>query len=202
MKEKFRPYNRIGFFHPCTLHAIASDSFNNCLELDKNIEELKNKGTVEIDNMTFFIEQEAIDKLDKCLLKETIKSIIFLGAFLESYFFDYAASALGQRYTENFIEKIDLISKIVLIPKLVTGKEISRELNYWPGIKELIKWRNKIIHNKTKDAIEFLKNNKDNKSRSLQEEIDLRYIFKLVQSLFDELNKIDPKGMHSYKYAM
>jgi len=51
-------------------------------------------------------EHEKISGLEHLINKTTIKSIIFLSSFLESYLFDYSAIALGQGYTEKHIEKI------------------------------------------------------------------------------------------------
>lgn len=202
MEEDFRPYNRIGHLSPFNLLEIANDSLDEYLVLESKIETLKAEGTFEHENATYFREYLVIDELESKLLKETIKGVIFLGAFLESYFFEYAATALGQGYTEKYIEKIDLTAKIVLVPKLVSGEELKRDLDYWAGIKDLIKWRNKIVHNKTKDAIEFLKSVKDYEPRPLYDEFNLSIMFKSVEKLFDELEKIDGKGLHKFKFGL
>ncbi len=202
MEEDFRSYSRIGHLTPYHLLEIANDSLDEYLALESRIESLKTEGTFQHENHTYFNEHLVIDQLESLLLKETIKGVIFLGAFLESYFFEFAAVALGQGYAEKYIEKIDLTAKIVLVPKLVTGEEIKRDLNFWSGIKDLIKWRNRIVHNKTKDAFEFFKNVKDYDPRPLFKEFNLRSLFKSVEMLFDELDRIDKKGLHKFKFGL
>lgn len=199
MDEDIRMYARVGYFHSDTLLEISIDSFLMFESLKKDYVELKNKGYFIDDGLKIFKEQDKIFEVENSLLKESIKTVIFLSSFLESYFFDLSAVALGQRYTEKHIEKLDLASKIILIPRLITGKEIDKSLHYWEEIKNLIKWRNKIIHNKTKDWIEFSKNiNPDSfDPKPLFEEFDLPNFLSAVKTLFEELDKIDDKGHHS-----
>lgn len=202
MKEEYRPYNRIGYLSPFSLLEIANDGLDMYLSLESKSDELKKKGTFIHDHATYYKEQGSIIELEAKILKETIKAVIFLGAFLESYFFDYSATALGQGYTEKHIERIDLISKIVLIPKLVTGVEINPDLDFWAGLKHLIKWRNRIVHNKTKDFFEYMDSIKNYDPKPLFKEFDIVYFFKSVEKLFDELEKIDQEGLHKFKYSL
>lgn len=192
---------RIGYFHSDTLLEISIDSFLKFQRLQKENKLLKSKGHFKHNDSIVYNEEEKIYKYENLLLKESIKTVIFLGAFLEAYFFDLSAIALGQQYTENHIEKIDLASKITLIPRLITGKEIDRSLQFWGEIKKLIKWRNKIVHSKTKDWFEHLKNiNPSTHSpKNLFDEFDLSEFLKAIAKLFYELDRIDPKGYHSSK---
>lgn len=201
MNDEIRTFARIGHFHSDTLLEISIDSFLKFELLQKEYEFFKNKGNFKDNGAIIYSEQEKIDELGNSLLKESIKTIIFLGAFLEAYFFDLSAITLGQRYTENHIEKIDLTSKIILVPRLITGKEIDKSLHFWAEIKALIKWRNKIVHNKTKDWIEFSKNiNPDNYDpKPLFEEYNLSKFINSTIKLFEELDRIDPKGYHSMR---
>ncbi|WP_298346079.1 hypothetical protein [uncultured Algibacter sp.] len=203
MDEDFRMYSRIGYFHHDTLLEIAIDSFLKFESLKEEFEMLKKKGHVEADNFKVYKEQEKINEFENSIVKETIKIVIFLGAFLESYFFELSAVALGQQYTESHIEKLNLASKIVLIPRLISGQGIDKSLNFWGEIKGLIRWRNKIIHNKSKDLTEFFKNIKpDNYNpKPLYEEFDILEFLKSIKSLFRELDRIDQKGMHSRRIS-
>jgi hypothetical protein len=149
MNEEIRMFARIGHFHNDTLLEIAIDSFLKFEKLNEEKDLLKSKGHFEHDEFIIYNEEEKINEIENLVLKESIKSVIFLSSFLESYFFEFSAVALGQQYTENYIEKLDLASKIILVPRLVTGKEIDNSRHFWGDIKKMIKWRNKIIHNKT-----------------------------------------------------
>ena len=126
MNDDFRMFARIGHFHNNTLLEISIDSFLKFEALNKENELLKSKGKFENNGFTIYNENEKIDILEYSLIKESIKVVVFLGAFLESYFFELSAIALGQQYTEKHIEKLDLASKIILIPRLITGKEVDK----------------------------------------------------------------------------
>ena len=199
MNADFRMFARIGHFHNNTLLEISIDSFLKFEALNKENELLKSKGKFENNGFTIYNENEKIDILEYSLIKESIKVVVFLGAFLESYFFELSAIALGQQYTEKHIEKLDLASKIILIPRLITGKEVDKSLHFWGEIKNLIKWRNKIIHNKTKNSSEFFKNINPEKydPKPLYKEFDMLKFLNSIKILFKELDRIDPEGFHS-----
>lgn len=201
MNEDHRTFARIGHFHNDTLLEIAIDSFLKFQLLKEENKVLKSKGHFTHNEFLIYNEEEKINNLENSLLKESIKIVTFLSSFLESYFFEFSAIALGQQYTENHIEKLDLTSKIIVIPRLVTGKEIDKSLHFWGEIRTLIKWRNKIIHNKTKNSIEFFKNLKmgNYDPKPLYKEFNLTQFLIAIQSLFKELDKIDPNGAHTSK---
>lgn len=203
MNEDYRTYARVGYFYCDHLLEIAIDSV---LVFESSITEnelLKGEGHFIHHGITIYKEIEKIQDLENSLLKESIKIVTFLSAFLESYFFEFAAITLGQKYAENYIEKLDLPSKIMIVTRLVTGKEIDTSLHFWGEIKNLIKWRNRIIHNKTKDAIAFLKETKSHYDpKPLYEEFSINEFTKSIKILFEELDKIDPKGLHSSRINM
>lgn len=199
MNKEIRTFARIGHFHNDTLLEIAIDSYLKFELYTEENKTLKSKGYFEHAEFQIYYEQDKINELENSLLKESIKIIIFLSSFLESYFFEYAAVALGQQYTENYIEKLDLTSKIVLIPRLVIGKEINTSLHFWGDIRNLIKWRNKIIHNKTKNSTDFFRNVKSENydPKPLYNEFNIIDFFNAIKSLFKELDRIDPIGIHT-----
>ncbi len=200
MQDNSRTYARIGHFHPYHLLQIASESKKNFQLVKKELIRLKYKGSDYCEGVELFREEEEIKELEEILLKETIKVLTFLPAYLESYFFELSAITLGQQYTERYIEKLDLISKIVIVPKLAFGKELNRSAHYWGEIKNLVKWRNKTIHNKTKDANQLFELVRQGKEilepKPLHEEFKIDSFFNSIEKLFEELDKIDPEGFH------
>ena len=202
MDVDIRDFSRIGHFHNGTLFEIATDSYLKLQSLRETELELRKKGTYEVNGNLVYKEHVQILEIQDILLKESIKVVVFLGAFLESYFFELSAVALGQQYTENHIEKMDLTSKMVIVPQLITGKKINTSQNFWGGIKTLIKWRNKIIHNKTKNATEYFEKidlgNYDPKP--LYEEFDIKTFFLAIKELFINLEEIDPEGVHQARF--
>lgn len=135
---------------------------------------------------------------------ETIKVIIFICCFLESYFFDYSAIVLGDSYTEKYID-INIESKIILTVRLITGKDIKLDSHYLGDIKAIITCRNKLIHNKTKDCLDkdiFNTNNVNPlhiSANPLHKNFDLHRYFKSLYELFKELQTLDPNFlMHQH----
>src|ERR1039458_8698380 len=47
--------------------------------------------------------------------------VVFCATALECYIYGYASRSLGESYAQRHIEKLDLLSKWILVPKLVTG---------------------------------------------------------------------------------
>ena len=203
MNIEARDFARMGYFHPSTLLEIAKDSFKSYEQHLKELDRLMKIGSFTSDGVIIYDEQEEIMTTENEIKKDLIKSIIFLNSFLESYFFELSDIVLGASYTKNHIEKMDLLSKIAIIPKLAFGKEFDRSKHYWSSLKSLVKWRNKIIHAKTKNAFsktEEVNNNfKFTKSRSLIELINITSLFDSVKELFEDLDKIDPEGFHTFR---
>ena len=80
-----------------------------------------------------------------------IKAIVFSAMCVESAINDYAGTQLGDNYTEKHLASLDVISKWVIIPKLVCGKSIDKSGPAFNALKNLIKARNKLVHNKSKE---------------------------------------------------
>lgn len=79
-----------------------------------------------------------------------VKTILFAALCVEASINDYAAWQLGDNYFEKHLANIDVASKWVVIPKLVCGKEINKSGAGYAGLKELIRSRNALAHNKSK----------------------------------------------------
>ena len=76
--------------------------------------------------------------------------VTFSAMCLESFIYDYAATFLTDSYVQNYIDKLDVISKWVIVPRLIAGKEISRDKQAFQLLKETIKVRNDFVHSKSK----------------------------------------------------
>nr|WP_321222897.1 hypothetical protein [uncultured Psychroserpens sp.] len=105
-----RTFARIGHFHNNTLLKISIDSFLKFETLKIESDLLINNGHFEHDRFTIDNEQEKIQDLEFLLLKESIKVVVFLGAFLESYFFELSAIIFGQKHTKTIL--INLIYRV------------------------------------------------------------------------------------------
>jgi hypothetical protein len=77
--------------------------------------------------------------------------VVFCITALECYIYNYASRALGEAYAERHIEKLDLLSKWILVPKLATGGSIRSDHKGIQLLQSLIKARNGVVHLKGKN---------------------------------------------------
>jgi|GEM_PF-2239528 len=204
MVEKDRTFIRVGLLSS-TFFNIAIDCVldykKHFLELDK----VKSEGGEFIENIFIYKRNDDFEFYSEMLRRDTIKIIIFLCTFLESYIFDFAGIMLGDNYTKSHLEKLDTISKWILIPKLITGHEIDKSKSYYSRLKNLVMWRNKIIHSKSKDGASILNNERDNlitdfeNFKPIYELVEIGDFLTMVNDLFKELDIFDENGFH-YMY--
>lgn len=79
-----------------------------------------------------------------------INTIIFSCMCLESFINSYAISRFSRQYFDNYLDKLDMKSKWVIIPMLVKGIQIQTDDKCFTKFKELIAKRNRLVHDKTK----------------------------------------------------
>ena len=75
---------------------------------------------------------------------------------LESFFNDFAARELGDKFYFDNLDMLNPIAKIQLITKFIFGEELNTGGNLFRLVKKLFKLRNEYVHNKSKDAMEFI----------------------------------------------
>jgi len=109
-------------------------------------------------NLTFQTYQEtnktaasrrSISELEKRLDGACISFVLSTAFFLEGFIYDYAARNLGDEFSKKYVDKIDVISKWVLIPKLISGSAIDRSRKSFEMLKKVITLRNNIVHFKS-----------------------------------------------------
>jgi hypothetical protein len=58
---------------------------------------------------------------------------------------------LGDKYFDSHLSNLDVVSKWVVIPRLVCSNSIDKSGPAFSSLKKLIKSRNKLVHNKSKE---------------------------------------------------
>ncbi|MEP0073449.1 MAG: hypothetical protein ABJE79_12155 [Marinomonas sp.] len=96
-------------------------------------------------------DQFDINEFSSLAYQHSLKAIIFSSMCVEAGINDYAGIHLGDNYCEKHIYSMDVVSKWVLIPKLVCGNEIDKSGPAFKALQRLIKSRNKLVHSKSKD---------------------------------------------------
>ncbi|MCD9525799.1 hypothetical protein [Photobacterium carnosum] len=96
------------------------------------------------------LEAEEIIRLGK-RQNDTIEiSNIFTGMFLEAFIFDYAARKESINYAETYLDKLDPVSKWVVITRLFNSQGLNVGGKAVQGIKKAFRIRNNLAHNKSK----------------------------------------------------
>lgn len=93
-------------------------------------------------------EEEA--NLGDIIEDHTLIVIIFCALVLETYINDYAISRLSKNYLERHLDKLDLASKWIVIPRIITGKQLDKSSKWFSDLSWLISLRNKLVHYKTR----------------------------------------------------
>jgi hypothetical protein len=94
-----------------------------------------------------FVLNEMLAKIRKAL----ITSIVFSAFSLESFIYDYGISTNIEKYMKkDVLDRLDLYAKYVVIPRLVTGRDIDVGNNAFSLLRRIIKYRNSIAHPKSR----------------------------------------------------
>lgn len=86
------------------------------------------------------------EERDQCC----IVACVFTALYFEALIYDYAASCLGDKYVLDHLDKLDFISKWVVIPRLTVGKEIDKSKSAFSSLKRLHRDRNSLVHLKSR----------------------------------------------------
>lgn len=77
-------------------------------------------------------------------------TVILFGALAcEAVIYDFGARHLGDTLTKDHLDRLDAISKWIVIPRLVTGKELPKSGELFMVLKRTIAARNDLAHSKT-----------------------------------------------------
>jgi len=76
--------------------------------------------------------------------------VIFSALTLEAYINNYGISRLSRNYFSNYLDKLDLLAKWIVIPKVVTGKGLDPGSPAMQDLDWLVTLRNRLVHYKSK----------------------------------------------------
>jgi len=83
-------------------------------------------------------------------LRSGTTTVVFAALCLEAFIYDYAATYFSNSYVDNYLDKLSLVAKWVVIPKLVLGKEFPRDSRAFECLVKLKKARDALVHAKSK----------------------------------------------------
>lgn len=94
-------------------------------------------------------DEDGIRSQDLIAAKAAIECIVFSALSLEAQIYDFAARYFGDSYAAQHLDKLDLVSKWLVVPRLVTGKEIKKDGAAFGHLRELVRIRNSLVHYKS-----------------------------------------------------
>lgn len=71
---------------------------------------------------------------------------MFSALSAEAFINYYEVNKISANYFKNYLDKLDVISKWIIIPKLVTGNSIDTGSHSVQKLNSLISLRNKLVH--------------------------------------------------------
>jgi len=102
-----------------------------------------------IPNISLTVEENV--NLYQQVLDFVITSIVFSALTAEAFINSYAISKESRNYFDNYLDKMNTISKYVVIPKVFTGESIDTNSQGFELLKKLFKDRDKLVHFKSKN---------------------------------------------------
>lgn len=123
-------------------YSIAEDAYNQFLEAEENITPLPD-----------FTDPTEHFAITDRLLSASFRTIVFSGMACEAAVYDLAAIQLGDNYTNQYLEKLDLLSKWIIIPSLICGKKLEEHGPAINSLRTLIRTRNTLVHSKSLPGI-------------------------------------------------
>ena len=195
---RFKEYSRLT--GDTIFREIAELNFTRYKELNEKTKILKNKISEILSGaddphdppIGYYDIVHQVDPVEKEMHQCAIIVIVFSAMYLESFIYDYAASCLGDGYVKSHIDKLDMVSKWLIIPKLITGKQINKESQAFESLKLLNKARNALVHLKSKKC-PFGQKLRDYLIKSEEDlDSDTRNAIRAMRLVIIELNELDP----------
>lgn len=198
--ERFETYSRLGGDN--RFRSIAESNLDMFEEMDPKVQELSANISSLLSSCddpedppaeyySLYIE---LDPLEEARDQSCIIAVVFTAMYFEAFIYDYAASCLGDKYSKDYLDKLDFISKWIIIPKLITGKEISKSGQAYESLKRLYKDRNYLVHLKSREmnfdneeVVSYMKA----REKGIQESV--KNCRKALKHVIQELLAIDPE---------
>ena len=84
-----------------------------------------------------------------------IQTIITTAMALEAFINDLGINGTSEVYFRNHLDKMDLLSKWIVIPRITCNIEINKGKQGYENLKLLVSLRNKLVHSKSKNVMEY-----------------------------------------------
>ena len=138
---------KIEWTHHRNYFKLVMDSYSRILKLKREHDEfqysIRGKKISGGDVDVLASKNDAIGQL-------ALIVIVFSALTLEAYINHYAITRLSRNYFSNYLDKLDLLAKWLVIPRLVTGEKLDPGSNAMQELFWLVSLRNRLVHFKSK----------------------------------------------------
>lgn len=196
MEIEYRSYARLSYVR--TFLDIAVKSYNKAIYHAKELEIVRKKGKISYENQLIYKDMEGYMFHSRQYIEACIETIIFLAIFLEAYIHEQGAIVMGDKYVSTNLDTMKTHSKWLIITKMICGKDMNVSLAHHGKFKELIRLRNSLVHHKSEDAFEQIKDGKLKERKLDFSKIRIDSFFVMLEHLFLELEGLDPEGAHKF----
>lgn len=128
---------------------VAYDHYQNIVGLKKE-HDLLQRQLKRKKNLTD-IEVDLLAEKNDVIGRHALIVIIFSTLSLEAYINYYSAIRLSKNYHSNYLDRLDLLSKWIIIPRLITGKQMDPGSKPLQNLSWLVSLRNKLVHYKPRE---------------------------------------------------
>ena len=177
---------KIGWTHHGDYFKVVMDTYSRIQELKREHDQfqrsLKGKKVSNDDVAVLASKNDAIGEL-------ALIVIVFSAFTLEAYINHYGINHFSRNYFSNYLDKLDLLAKWLVIPRVVTGKKLNPGSHAMQDLSWLVSLRNRLAHFKSKTiTVEEIK-----ESDFLWHE-DAERAVGTVKRVVSLLKRIDPKA--------
>jgi hypothetical protein len=129
---------------------IALENYDRIQELLKKRKVIEDK----YEEQGQISEEEDIEfgKLNSEIGKYSRVIVVFCALALEAFINDYAIKHSSRGYFNKYLDKLDLISKWIVIPRLLRGCQLDAGSQPLQNLDWLVKQRNKLVHFKSQSV--------------------------------------------------
>lgn len=183
-------FSRIGVAYPSYVH-IALEEFLVHRELSAELARVE--AAQPGDEVA---KRDLPEKLDETYMKV----VIFAGLAVEAYIYDVAAIELTDKYVKTHLDKLSIVDKYVVVPRLISGKEVDKSGEWFRLLGKLVHQRNRMVHSKSRH-LDLHRLQADpayfpSIVEQEQESISAREAVKLLYLLTDEIGNIQNAEHH------
>lgn len=117
---------------------IAAEAYDQFLDAKQHVVPLPEEG----DPAEHFASERR-------LLTASFQTIVFSGMACEAAIYDLAAVQLGDDYAAQYLDKLDLLAKWIVVPSLICGQKLKEHGPAINSLRTLVRTRNALVHHKS-----------------------------------------------------